>query len=73
MACEGSVQLQCPTCGQRFCVPAVCRGAVVWHRGCDGAPLNEVRIESCAGFRRAVVSWFKDVKRNEVRGCAEGS
>ena len=72
MACEGSMQLQCPICTQRFCVPAVCRGVVVWHRGCDGGPLNEVWIGSCAGFQRAVVSWFTDKKRNEVRVCAEG-
>jgi len=71
MACEGSMQLQCPTCAHRFCVPAACRGVVVWHRHCEGGPLYEVRIESCAWFRRAVVSWFADTKRNEVRVCAE--
>lgn len=69
MPCAGMVQLQCPTCSERFCVPAVCHGHIVWHRGCDGEPLREVVSESGDQVTRAVVSWFQDTGRNEVRAC----
>lgn len=68
----GSLQLQCPTCLKRFCVPGACRGQTVWHRGCDGDPLEECSVEWGEPVSRAVVSWFQDKGRNEVRGCAEG-
>ena len=71
-ACQGSLQLRCPGCGAVFCVPGVCRGGVVWHRGCDGTSLAEAAVETGEPVVRAVVSWFKDTGRLEVRVCAEG-
>jgi hypothetical protein len=71
VSCAGSVQLRCPVCRVIFCVPATCRGHIVWHRGCDGDPLAEEDDGFGEPVVRSVVSWFADSKRNEVRPCAD--
>jgi hypothetical protein len=67
VTCLHGILLRCPMCGRGFCVPAACNGVEVWHRSC-GCRLEVlergVAVKYC---ERAVVSWFKDTDRNEVR------
>jgi hypothetical protein len=65
------MMMLCPACRKTFCVPAAVRGCVVWHRGCDGDPLEECDVEYGEPVIRAVVSCFIDEGRAEVRECAE--
>jgi hypothetical protein len=72
MSCRGVCFLLCADCHTWFCVPAACDGLEIYHRGCDHR--LQFGGADCVGRDRvrAVVSWFSDTGRNEVRPCAEG-
>jgi hypothetical protein len=68
--CDRCAWFRCPKCHVVWCVPAVCRGEVFYHEGCEEVLQEVEEVGEGERVTRGVVSWFQGPSRDEVRPSA---